>query len=89
MNMTPIQFAVLLLRVFSIYLFLDLMVVASGVPADIYGIFNSPTNYITKQRELALAMALGRIVVYGGTGIAFLFFSRPLAKLFTKGIDNV
>jgi hypothetical protein len=87
--MTPIQVAVLLLRFFSVYLFIDVMVVLTELPPNIYGIFNAQSDYLVTQREIALGLELVRLFVYAGTGIAFLVFSRPLAKLFTKGLENI
>jgi len=87
--MTPIQTAVLLLRIFSVYFFIDVMVVLTELPPNIYGILNAQSDYLVTQRELALGLELIRLFVYAGTGISFLVFSRPLAKLFTKGLDKV
>jgi hypothetical protein len=87
--MTPIQVAVLLLRFFSVYLFIDVMVVLTELPPNIYGIFKSPSDYITTQRALVLGLELVRLFIYAGIGIAFLVFTRPLAKLFTKGLESM
>jgi hypothetical protein len=87
--MTPIQAAVLLLRFFSVYLFIDCFVVLTELPPNFYGMFNAQSDYLVTQRELALGLELSRLVVYAGTGTAFLVFSRPLAKFFTKGLESV
>jgi len=87
--MTPIQFANLLLRFFSVYLFFDAFVVITELPTMIWGIIMSQLPNITSEREITLGMLLFRLFVYSGTGIAFLVFSRPLAKLFTNGLEHV
>jgi hypothetical protein len=53
----------------------------------VYGVTNSPTAQSEPQREFLLAMYIIRFAIYFGTGIVFLIFTRPLAKLFTKGLD--
>jgi len=87
--MTPTQLAVLLLRFFSVFLFLDAFVFLTELPTHIYGIHKSEFDFITAQRKLALGLALFRLFVCAGAGIAFLVFTRPLAKLFTKGLESV
>jgi hypothetical protein len=87
--MTPIQVAVLLLRFFSVYLFIDVMVVLTELPPYILGLFRPQSDFLVTQRVLVLGLMLVRLCVYAGTGTAFLIFSRPLAKFFTKGLENV
>ena len=87
--MTPIQLAVLLFRFFSLYLCFDVMIVLTELPPNIYGVFNSPTDYTTKQRELLLGLELVRLVIYASSAIVFLVFARPLAKFITRGLENV
>jgi hypothetical protein len=87
--MTPIQAAVLLLRFFGVYLFFEAFVVLTELPTHIYGIYKTQFDFISAQRKLDLGLALARLFVYAGAAIACLFFSRPLAKLFTKGLESV
>jgi hypothetical protein len=88
-NMTPMQSAVLLFRFFSLFLCFDIVVVLTELPPNIYGIFNSPTDYTTRQRELLLALELVRLAFYTGSAMVFLVFARPLAKFMTKGLGHV
>ena len=53
------------------------------------GIYKSEIDFITAQRKLALGLALLRLFVYTGGGIAVLVFSRPLSKIFTKGLESL
>jgi hypothetical protein len=87
--MTPMQLAVLLFRFFSLYLCFDVIVVLTELPPNIYGVFSSPTDYTTKQRELLLGLELVRLVIYTCSAIVFLVFARPLAKCITKGLGKV
>ncbi|MGB7749783.1 MAG: hypothetical protein WBN75_21140 [Verrucomicrobiia bacterium] len=87
--MTPIQAAILLMRILSVSFLLDVTEVFTELPGDIYGIFNASSAYVSSQRELAFGLALFRLLIYGGAVIVFLFFNRPLAKLFTKGLESI
>jgi hypothetical protein len=86
--MTPIQTAILLMRILSIAFITDVIEVLTELPADIYGVFSAQSNYAVSQRELALVMALIRLFFYVSIATGFLFFARPLAKLFTKGLES-
>jgi hypothetical protein len=87
--MTPIQTAILLMRILSVAFITDVIEVLTELPADIYGVLNAQSDYAVSQRELALVMALIRLFVYVGIVIGFLFFGRFLAKLFTKNLESV
>jgi hypothetical protein len=87
--MTPIQTAILLMRILSIAFITDVIEVLTELPADIYGVLNAQSDYAVSQRELALGFALFRLLFYAGIATAFIFFGRPLAKLFTKGLESV
>ena len=86
--MTPTQFAVLLLRFMSFNLFIDFFIVLTELPTHIYGMYMSEFASISAQRKLALGIALFRLIVYAGTAISLLVFSRPLAKIFIKGLES-
>ena len=87
--MTFTQVAVLLLRFFSVYLLIDAFAVLTELPAHIYGIYKTEFDFISSQRKLALGLALLRLFVYSGMAISFLVFTRPLAKYFTKGLEDI
>ena len=87
--MTATQLAVLLLRFLSVFLFLDAFIFLTELATHIYGIHKSEFDFITAQRKLALGLAVLRLLVCSGAGIAFLVFTRPLAKLFTKGLESM
>jgi hypothetical protein len=84
--MTITQVAILLMRLFGVYLFFDVMLVLTELPTEIFAIQKSQIDYITTEHEFVLAMSLVRLFIYAGAGICFLFFARPLAKLFTKDL---
>jgi hypothetical protein len=84
--MTIEQVAAILLRISSVGWFVEVLVAMTGLPGDILGVVVLQPGYLANQRELALVMVLLRICLYLGIGIAFLFFSRPLAKLAAKGL---
>jgi hypothetical protein len=86
--MTLKQIAALLFRVFGVYLFFDAAVVLTTLPTEIFNIHTSQVDYIVSEHEFLLAMSLVRLFVYSAGGICFLVFARPLAKLFTKGLDK-
>lgn len=75
-------------RFFGIYMFILAGVASIALPTNILGMIGS-SEYLIKQRELAIVVDILRITIYAGAGAAFLFFSRPLAKLIAKGLDNI
>jgi hypothetical protein len=85
--MTPTKVAVIFLRISGIGWLIDVVVALTALPGDILGMVQQ-TGYLSFQRELSLVMLLVRVCFYLGMAIAFLFFTRPLAKLFTKGLDD-
>ena len=85
--MTPTKVAVIFLRISGIGWLIDVVIALTGLPGDILGMVEQ-TGYLSFQRELSLIMLLVRICLYLGMAIAFLFFTRPLARLFTKGLDE-
>ena len=87
--MKPTQAAVLLLRFFSVYLCFDVMAVLTELPPSINGVFHSTDDAITTQRELILGLELVRLFIYAVAAISFMVFSRPLAKVFTKGLESL
>jgi hypothetical protein len=86
--MTPTQAAILLMRILSVGFIADSINILTDLPGDIYGVMRATTDYVASQRELDLVLVLVRLSVCSGIAIAFLFFSRPLAKLFTRGLDS-
>jgi len=86
--MKPIQAAALFFRFFAIYMFILAGIAFTALPANIIGLIGS-SDYLVKQRELAIVMDLMRIGVYSGAGVVFLLFTKPLAKLIAKGLENI
>jgi hypothetical protein len=86
--MKTTQVAVLLMRLFGVYLFFDVMVVLTELPAEIFNIHPSQIDYIVSEHEFVLAMSLVRLFIYSVGGICFLVLARPLAKLFTRGLEE-
>jgi hypothetical protein len=85
--MTPTKVAVIFLRISGIGWLIDVIIALTSLPGDILGIVEQ-SGYLSAQRELSFIMTLVRLGFYLGTAIAFLFFTRPLARLFTKGLDD-
>jgi hypothetical protein len=86
--MTLVQVAALLMRLFSVYLFFDATVLLTTLPTEIFNIHTSQVDYIKSEHEFLFAMSLVRLFIYSVGGVCFLVFARPLAKLFTKGLDR-
>jgi hypothetical protein len=87
--MTPIQAAALFLRLFSVYLCLNIILVLTELPPNIYGIISLRSDYLMHQRVLMLGLELFRVFVYASLAVTFLVFNRPLAKLFAKGLESL
>ena len=84
--MTITQVAILLMRLFGVYLFFDVMIVLTELPTEIFNIHTSQVDYIVSEHEFILAMSLVRLFFYSIAAVCFLVFARPLAKLFTKDL---
>ena len=87
--MTFIQVAAFSMRLFSVYLFFNAAVLLTTLPTELFNIHTSQVDYIVKEHEFLFAMSLVRFVIYFAGGVCFLAFARPLAKLFTKGLDQI
>ena len=87
--MTFIQLAAFSMRLFSVYFFLNAAVLVTTLPTEIFNIHTSQVDYIVKEHEFLFAMSLVRLFIYFVGGVCFLAFARPLAKLFTKGLDQI
>jgi hypothetical protein len=85
--MTPTKVAVIFLRISGIGWLVDVVIALTALPGDILGMVQQ-TGYLSLQRELSLIMLLARVCLYLGMAIAFLFFTQPVARLFTKGLDD-
>ena len=85
---TLLQVAAVLIRIFSIWWFVDAILVLTAIPPDIFGIKNYPSGYLSAQRELDLVLQLTKLILFLGLGIAFWVFPLPLAKLLTKGLGH-
>lgn len=85
--MTPTKVAVIFLRISGIGWLINVIITLTSLPGDLLGMVTQ-TGYLSMQRELALMMLLVRICLYSTAATAFLLFTKPLAKLLTKGLDN-
>lgn len=86
--MKTMQIAILFIRTISISFFIDTVVILTELPSLVFDIYESRIQYITLEHEVALLMVLVRLAFYIVGGICCLLFARPLAKLFTKGLDE-
>jgi len=96
---TLVQVAGVVIRMFSIIWLIDAMWCTIDLPTDVLGIIHYQTAdastrttsdaYFSAQREIHLAILLMKVVFYFGLGIVFMFCTRPLAKLLTKGLERV
>ena len=84
--MTITQIAVLLMRLFGVYLFFDVMIVLTELPTEIFNMCETQVDYMKGEYKFVIVMSLVRLFIYAGAGIGFLIFARPLAKLFTKDL---
>jgi hypothetical protein len=82
------QVAAVGLRIFSTLWLVDALLVLTAFPADIYGMKNYPSGYLSGQRELDIVLQIVKLVIYLGLGTAFWFFPLRLAKLLTNGLDH-
>ncbi len=97
-NMTLVQIAGVMIRIFSIMWFVDAAWCMADLPGDLFGIFHYQTaapstqtgidRYLAEQREIHLLIILLKALIYFCLGIIFLFLTRPLAKLLTKGLNR-
>jgi len=75
------------MRFFGLYLFFYVLLGLTYLVNDIFGISKASADYVTRY-ELDLALDLLRLSVQAVGGFCFLVFARPLARLFTKGLDE-
>jgi len=85
---TLTQVAAVLIRIFCIWWFVDAVLVMLTLPNEFLGMLSIRSGYFSSQQEIALAMQLLRLFIYLSLGTAFLVFTRPLAKLLTKGLER-
>jgi hypothetical protein len=86
--MLPKQIAVLLFRLFAIYLFFDCMIILTELPSTIYNMCNTRVDYMKPEYALIMAMQLVRLFIYLVSAICFLVFAKPLANFFTKDLNE-
>ena len=86
--MSITNIAVLLCRLFGIYLFFDVMRVLTELPIQLFALHKSHIDYIATEDEFMLVMSLVRLGIYAFAGISFLVFARPLAKWLTIGLEQ-
>ena len=84
--MTPIQFASLLIRIFSGLMFVFAAGVLTEVAYELFTVLYSTSSQTEVQRVVLLAMYVVRFLIYFCTGTAFLIFTKPLGKLLTKDL---
>jgi hypothetical protein len=61
----------------------------SEIAYGVYVVITSTQTQYESQREFLLAMYIVRFFIYFGTGIGFLIFTKPLARLLAKGLDSI
>ena len=76
------------MRLFGVYLFFNAAVLLTTLPTEIFNMRTSQVDYIRSEHEFLFVMSLARLFIYSVGGVCFLVFTRPLAKLFTKGLDR-
>ena len=84
--MTPIQFAAILIRVFSVLMFLFATGLLTEIAYEIFSIFYSTSSQAQVQRVVLLATYVVRFLIYFCTGMACVIFTKPLANLLTKDL---
>jgi beta-lactamase regulating signal transducer with metallopeptidase domain len=87
--MTPIQFATLLIRFYCIFALVNSTAALSEIAYGIFVVVTSSQSQYEPQHEFLLAMYIVRFFLYFGTGIGFLIFTKPLARLLAKGLDGI
>ncbi len=87
--MTPTHFATLLIRFYCVVAFIFAAVVLTEIAYYSYVLFYFPSSQLESQREFLLAMYILRFFIYIGTAIAFLIFTKPLARLLAKGLEII
>ena len=84
--MTPIQCATLLIRSLSALMFVLAAAVLTEIVYGFFAVLYLQSSQAEAQRVFLLAMYVLRFLIYFCTGILFLIFAKPLAKLFTKDL---
>jgi hypothetical protein len=83
------QVAVVLIRIVSITFFVNAVVLVTEMPPLISGISKYQADKMLSEHEFSLLiMVLAKLCIYLVAGICFLIFARPLARLFTKDLDE-
>jgi hypothetical protein len=85
--MTPTQFAILLIRIFGVFASILAAAALTEIAYGIFSVIYSSSAQSEPLRAFLLAMYVVRFLIYFCTAIIFLVFTKPLAKLFTKGLD--
>lgn len=89
--------AIVMLRILSVWWFVDAFNYLIEVPADVYGIVHyqmahiqqtDSDRYLATQREMMLGMVLIKAVLFFVLGVVFMGFARPLARFFARGLED-
>ncbi len=83
------QIAALLMRLYGVYLFFDVMIVLTELPSQIYAMSKTHIDYMKPEYGLMIEMLLVRLFIYAVAGTCFLVYAHPLARLFTKGLNSI
>lgn len=84
--MTPIQFATLMIRALAVLLLVLAVAVLTEIAYGAFAVVSSTSSQTELQRVFLLAMYVARFLIYFCSGLTFLIFAKPLAKLFTKDL---
>jgi hypothetical protein len=87
--MTPTQFGVLLIRFYCVFAFVLAASTLSEVAYGCFMVISSIQSQYESQHVFLLAMYVVRFSIYFGTGIGFLIFAKPLARLLAKGLERM
>jgi hypothetical protein len=81
-------FALLLCRFYTFWTFIAAIALATQIPSYIYSILDAHDAHTRHAYEFGLTLYLIRTFIYLIIGLGLLIFSRPVAKLLTKGLDH-
>ena len=81
-------FALLLCRVYTFWAFVAAIIGSTEIPAYLYSIVIAHDPHTRHSYEFGAMLYMLRIIIYLIIGFGLLIFSRPIAKLLTKGLDQ-
>jgi len=93
---TAQQTAAVVIRMFSLWWLIDSIFYFVEVPSEIIAILHyqgiasggtAAEQFFATQREIALGIILVKGLILFVLGLGFLVFSRPMARLFARGLE--